>query len=80
MTTTSTSPSTKPDPRILPSVIPSIYEVERRLRSYGLSERDIIVLIQRRTRPKQSVTAIKATLKALREIEAVILKEGRSQH
>ena len=54
---------------VKPSVIPSIYSIMDQMKGMGLTEDDLIHLIQRRTGPKVSKANIRATIEAVREIE-----------
>ena len=62
-----------------PSVIIAINELERVLLGWGLSKKDIHLLIQERTKPKIPLKYIVATLKAAKELERVLKKEGVSK-
>ncbi len=62
--------------RVLPSAVPSIYEIEKTLKSVGLTKDDIIVMIQNRMRGTPAKRDIEETLKALREIERNIRRQG----
>ena len=57
-----------------PSVITSFYEMYDHLRGQGLTEDDIILLIQKRTKPKVNITEIRSTIEAIKTFEKQIEK------
>ena len=57
------------DENIKPSIIKTFYEMMEDLMSYGFRNRDIIHMIQIRTKPKLSITVIKNMLKAIIKFE-----------
>lgn len=58
-----------------PSVIVAINELERVLLGWGLTKKDIQLLIQSRTKPKIPLKYIVATLKAAKELEKILQKK-----
>jgi len=60
-----------------PSVIVAINELERVLRGWGLTKKDILLLIQQRTKPKIPLKYIEATLQAAKNLEKTLVKERR---
>jgi len=55
---------------IKPQIIPCLYEIEKKLEKAGLNHRDLVILIQDRTRPKLTRVQIENALQALKKIEA----------
>lgn len=60
-----------------PSVIISIYDLEKSLRRQGLDTDDILILIQRRTRPRIPLKYIKTTLEAAKKLEKSLQKGAK---
>ena len=54
---------------IKPSVIQSFYEITKNLMRYGFTQKDIVLMIQERTKPKLSKTVITTMLKAITKFE-----------
>lgn len=62
---------------VKPSVIISIYDLEQKLRNWGLTTRDIHILIQQRTKPKIPLKYIKATLEAAKRLEDSLKRDEK---
>jgi hypothetical protein len=62
---------------IIPSVIPSIQETLKAILDAGFKYSDVIVLIQRRTKPKLGMGVIKKTLNAIMQLEQDLMKGNR---
>jgi len=54
---------------ISPLVAPAVYSILEQMKRMGLTEDDLITLIQRRVKGKITKTQIRHTLRALEEIE-----------
>jgi len=54
---------------IKPSIIKTFYEIETELKKYGFKERDILLMLQDRTKPKMSLTDIKNMYRAIKQFE-----------
>lgn len=61
-----------------PTVIDSFYKMYDHMKKFGLSEDDIVLLIQKRTNPRVNITDIRATLKAIKAFEKQIEKSLNS--
>lgn len=66
---------------ISPKVAPSVYSIMKQMRVMGLSEDDLVTLVHRRIKPRNSIsrTQILVTLKALERIEKNFLKAEASK-
>ena len=70
------------DKKIVPSVIPTISDLEKSIKSVGLSESDMIFLIQRRIierrgiKNKVSLENIRFTLEATKQLEKELMARG----
>lgn len=64
---------------ISPKVAPSVYSIMERMRSMGLSEDDLVTLIQRGIKPRNSIsrTQVLVTLRALERIEKNFLRASK---
>jgi len=60
---------------VKPSVLVTVNEMMNRLENYGLSEKDIMILVQRRTKPKVPLKHIQATLQGAIELEKTLIYE-----
>ena len=52
-----------------PSIIKSLYKIEQSLKECGLSEKDILILLQSRIRPRISQKIIKSVLNGIQQLE-----------
>lgn len=59
---------------IKPSIVKTFYEMTQNLMKVGFSERDVIILIQDRTKPKMSMKSVKTMLEAIIKFEEDYLK------
>jgi len=59
----------KNEQNISPLVAPAVYSILDQMKKMGLTEDDLITLIQRRVRGKINKTQIRNTLRALKDIE-----------
>ena len=57
------------DENIKPSVIQSFYDITKNLMRYGFTQRDIVLMIQDRTKPKLNKTVITTMLTAIIQFE-----------
>jgi len=57
------------DMNIKPSIITSFYEIGKQLKSLGFKERDILILLQDRTKPKIGLTDLKNMYDAIKKFE-----------
>jgi uncharacterized protein Yka (UPF0111/DUF47 family) len=55
-----------------PKVIDSFYKMYDHLKKLGLSEDDVVLLIQKRTNPRVNLTDIRATINAIKAFEKQI--------
>lgn len=63
---------------VKPKVIDSFYKMYDHLKKLGLSEEDIVLLIQKRTNPRVKIVDIRATIKAFKAFEKQIEKSTNS--
>ena len=61
-----------------PTVIDSFYKMYDHMKKLGLSEDDVIHLIQKRTNPRVKITDIRATFAAIKAFEKQIEKSLNS--
>ena len=54
---------------INPSVIKTFYDMTQNLMKVGFSERDIVLMLQDRTKPKLSIKTVKIMFKAIIQFE-----------
>ena len=62
------------DVNIKPSLIASFYQMEKDLKKIGFKERDILLLLQDRTKPKMALRDIKNMFNALKRFEMDFIK------
>lgn len=55
-----------------PQIIDTFNKMYDHMKSFGLSEDDIILLIQKRTKPKVKLTDIRLTIQAIKTFEKQI--------
>lgn len=60
------------DQKVKPMLIDSFSKVLDYFKKQGFNESDILFLIQKRTRPKQNITSIRATIEAVKIFEKQI--------
>lgn len=58
-----------------PSIANSLYEIEKRLKATGLTEDDILVLIQKRVKGRPAKKDIKKILEGIKQLEQDLLKK-----
>ena len=57
------------DDNIKPSVIKTFYDITNNLMKVGFTQRDIVIMIQDRTRPKLPLKTVQMMLKAIIQFE-----------
>jgi len=73
------------DINIKPSIIKTIYDIEKELKSTGLNDDDLLMLIQKRIRGRPAKSLIKSVLKGIKQLEwdlnlARFNKKGGEEH
>lgn len=54
---------------IKPSIIKTFYQMVKDLEKFGFTQRDIVLMLQDRTKPRLGLNAIKIMLKAIIQFE-----------
>lgn len=67
----------KPEPQVKPSIIKSFYMMFDQYNKFGLTRSDVVHLVQLRTKPRVKIADIKATFKAVEELEEQIQRISR---
>ena len=62
------------DINIKPEIIKTFYEITQNLMKVGFTERDIVLMIQDRTKPRLGINYIKIMLKAITKFENDFIK------
>ena len=57
------------DENIKPSVIKTFYDITNNLMKVGFTQRDIVIMVQDRTRPKLPLKTVQTMLKAIIQFE-----------